>query len=68
MSTSQAPTFRLAFPLAPSAAASVAVAATRAWRLASDDEDARTALRNVAAQRLAVATSELLATDAARLR
>jgi hypothetical protein len=65
VSTSQTPTFRLAFPLAPSAAASVAVAATRAWRLASDDEDARTALRSLAAQRRAGTTSELLAASPA---
>jgi hypothetical protein len=65
VSTSQISSFRLTFPLAPSAAASVAVAATRAWRLASDDEDAHTALRSCAARRRAVTTSELLATDAA---
>ncbi len=65
VSTGQALTFRLAFPLAPSAAASVAVAATRAWRLASDDEDAHTALRGIAAQQQPVTTDELLATDPA---
>jgi hypothetical protein len=65
VSTNHAPTFRLAFPLAPSSAASVAVAATRAWRLASDDEDAHTALRSLAAQRQPVTTPELLATAVA---
>jgi hypothetical protein len=65
VSTSQASTFRLAFPLAPSAAASVAVAASRSWRLASDDEDAHTALRSCAPKRRAVTTSELLATELA---
>jgi hypothetical protein len=66
VSTSQASMFQLAFPLAPSAAASVAVAATRAWRLASDDEDAHKALRGCAAKRRAVTTSELLVTELAR--
>jgi hypothetical protein len=65
VSTSQASMFRLAFPLAPSAAASVAVAATRAWRLASDDEDAHKALRSCTAKRRAVTTSELLTTELA---
>jgi hypothetical protein len=60
--------FRLAFPLAPSAAASVAVAATRAWRLASDDEDAHTALRSCAGNCPVVTSHKLLATRAARAR
>jgi hypothetical protein len=56
--------FRLAFPLAPSAAVSVAVAATRAWRLASDDQDAHTALSSLAGNHLVVTSSELLLTGA----
>jgi hypothetical protein len=56
--------FRLAFPLAPSAAASVAVAATRTWRLASDDQDAHTALSSLAGNHLVVTSSELLRTSA----
>ena len=56
--------FRLTFPLAPSAAASVAVAATRTWRLASDDQDAHTALTSLAGNHPVVTSSELLPTFA----
>jgi hypothetical protein len=56
----RAPAFRLTFPLAPSAAASVAVAATRTWRLASDDEDAHTAARSLAGDHQLVTGAELL--------
>lgn len=62
VSRQRASAFRLAFPLAPSAAASVAVAATRTWRLASDDQDAHTALRSLAGNHPAVTSTELLPT------
>jgi len=52
----------LARTLAPSAAASVALAATRGWRLASDERDAHKALFSCVRNRRAVTSSELLAT------
>ena len=66
VSRHRASAFRLPFPLAPSAAASVAVAATRTWRLASDDQDAHTALRSLAGNHRVVTSSELLQTRQAQ--
>ena len=60
VSRHRASAFGLTFPLAPSAAGSVAVAATRSWRLASDDQDAHTALRSLTGPHLVVTSSELL--------